>query len=152
MLWQNVLLEHGIWIVFTNSRIHNVIHNIFITKKLTMSILGICSSRVARGVGTREPLKKLNSVALVRERTMNHKTMMRSKWIMISKIQQRKGELTVLNSVPIQGEEENAVLQLVVALRYKSEGRGFDCRWCNWKMFICIILWAALWLWGRLSL
>jgi hypothetical protein len=23
------------------------------------------------------------------------------------------------------------VAQLVEALRYKSEGRGFDCRWCH---------------------
>jgi len=22
---------------------------------------------------------------------------------------------------------------VVVALRYKSEGRGFDSRWCHWK-------------------
>ena len=26
-----------------------------------------------------------------------------------------------------------AVAQLVEALRYKSEGRGFDSRWCNWN-------------------
>ena len=25
------------------------------------------------------------------------------------------------------------VAQLVEALRYKSEGRGFDSRWCHWK-------------------
>jgi hypothetical protein len=25
----------------------------------------------------------------------------------------------------------NAVAQLVEALRYKSEGRGFDSRWCH---------------------
>ena len=25
------------------------------------------------------------------------------------------------------------VAQLVEALRYKSEGRGFDSRWCNWN-------------------
>jgi hypothetical protein len=25
----------------------------------------------------------------------------------------------------------HAVVQLVEALRYKSEGRGFDSRWCN---------------------
>jgi len=24
------------------------------------------------------------------------------------------------------------VAQLVEALRYKSEGRGFDSRWCHW--------------------
>ena len=27
----------------------------------------------------------------------------------------------------------HAVAQLVEALRYKSEGRGFDSRWCNWN-------------------
>ena len=26
-----------------------------------------------------------------------------------------------------------AVAQLVDALRYKPEGRGFDSRWCHWK-------------------
>jgi hypothetical protein len=25
------------------------------------------------------------------------------------------------------------VVQLVKALRYKPEGRGFESRWCNWK-------------------
>ena len=35
----------------------------------------------------------------------------------------------------------NAVAQLVEALRYKLEGRGFDSRWCNF--FIDIILPAA---------
>jgi hypothetical protein len=25
------------------------------------------------------------------------------------------------------------VAQLVVALRYKPEGRGFDSRWCHWN-------------------
>jgi len=27
------------------------------------------------------------------------------------------------------------VAQLVEALRYKSEGRGFDSRWCHWIFF-----------------
>ena len=26
----------------------------------------------------------------------------------------------------------HAVAQLVEALRYKPEGRGFDSRWCHW--------------------
>jgi hypothetical protein len=28
---------------------------------------------------------------------------------------------------------DNAVAQLVEALRYKPEGRGFDSRWCHWN-------------------
>jgi len=27
-----------------------------------------------------------------------------------------------------------AVTQLVEALRYKSEGLGFDSRWCHWNI------------------
>ena len=34
----------------------------------------------------------------------------------------------------------HAAAQLVEALRYKSEGRGFDSRWCHWNFFIDIIL------------
>jgi hypothetical protein len=30
----------------------------------------------------------------------------------------------------------HAVAQLVEALRYKTEGRGFDSRWCHWNYFI----------------
>jgi hypothetical protein len=29
---------------------------------------------------------------------------------------------------------EHAVAQLVEALRYKPEGRGFDNRWCQWNI------------------
>jgi hypothetical protein len=43
------------------------------------------------------------------------------------------------------------VAQLVEALRYKPEGRGFDSRW-SLELFIDIILPAALWSWRRLSL
>jgi len=34
----------------------------------------------------------------------------------------------------------HAVAQLVEALRYKPEGRGFDSRWCHGNFFIDIIL------------
>ena len=30
-------------------------------------------------------------------------------------------------------DKGRAVAQLVEALRYKSEGRGFDSRWCHWN-------------------
>jgi hypothetical protein len=30
----------------------------------------------------------------------------------------------------------HAVAQLVEALCYKPEGRGFDSRWCQWKFFL----------------
>jgi hypothetical protein len=30
-------------------------------------------------------------------------------------------------------KEGQAVAQLVEALRYKPEGRGFDSRWCHWN-------------------
>ena len=39
----------------------------------------------------------------------------------------------------------HAVVQLVEALRYETEGRGFDSGLCHWKFFIDIILLAALW-------
>ena len=29
-----------------------------------------------------------------------------------------------------------AVAQLVEALRFKSEGRGFDSRWCHWNFLL----------------
>jgi len=33
----------------------------------------------------------------------------------------------------IQPAIDMAVAQLVEALRYKPEGRGFDSRWCHWN-------------------
>jgi hypothetical protein len=32
------------------------------------------------------------------------------------------------------------VAQFVEALRYKSEDRGFDFRWCHWDFFIDMVL------------
>ena len=32
----------------------------------------------------------------------------------------------------------HAVAQLVEALRYKPEGRGFDSRWCHWNFSLTL--------------
>jgi hypothetical protein len=43
-------------------------------------------------------------------------------------------------------------LQLVEALCYKPEGRGFESRWSDRIFSVCLILSAALRPWGRLGL
>jgi hypothetical protein len=40
--------------------------------------------------------------------------------------------LVILHKV-LTDSWEHAVAQLVEALRYKPEGRGFDYRWCYWN-------------------
>jgi hypothetical protein len=35
--------------------------------------------------------------------------------------------------VYIDRERGHAIAQLVEALHYKSEGRGFDSQWCHWN-------------------
>jgi len=40
---------------------------------------------------------------------------------------------TFLYRIIMEGEGLHAVAPLVEALRYKSEGRGFDSRWCYWN-------------------
>ena len=45
-----------------------------------------------------------------------------------------------------------AVMQLVEALRFNSQGRGFDSRWGPWDFVIDLIVLVTLWPWDRLSL
>jgi hypothetical protein len=35
----------------------------------------------------------------------------------------------------------HAVAQLVEALHYKTEGRGFDSQWCHWNFFFFQSFW-----------
>ena len=42
-----------------------------------------------------------------------------------------KHEITLFTR--LEGGGGYAVAQLVRALRYKAEGRGFDVRWCHWS-------------------
>ena len=47
-----------------------------------------------------------------------------------------KSQENILHSILREGG--HAVAQLVEALRYKLEGRGFDSRWCHWNFsLIC---------------
>ena len=40
----------------------------------------------------------------------------------------------MFNYQPLHRYGGHAVAQLVEALRYKAEGRGFDSRWCQWNL------------------
>jgi hypothetical protein len=47
---------------------------------------------------------------------------------------------------------DNILAIVMEALSYKPKGSQLDSRWCHWNYFVDIILPAALWPWGRLSL
>ena len=57
-----------------------------------------------------------------------------------------------LKSTNVKVQNYYGGTQMVEALLYKPEGRGFDSRWSHWKLFIEIIHSAAQRPWGRLSL
>jgi hypothetical protein len=42
---------------------------------------------------------------------------------------------TIQGSVPTNVWGTLLVAQLVEALRYKPEGRGFDSQWCHWNFY-----------------
>jgi hypothetical protein len=42
-------------------------------------------------------------------------------------------DVTKVEMFKVQYRWGQGVAQLVEALRYKSEGRGFDSRWCHWN-------------------
>ena len=46
--------------------------------------------------------------------------------------------LGVFFNLPHYMRQGYAVAQLVEALRYKPEGRGFDSRWCHWNFFAAL--------------
>jgi hypothetical protein len=41
--------------------------------------------------------------------------------------------IVIINNGLVSSGGTLLVAQLVQALRYKSEGRGFDSRWCHWN-------------------
>ena len=45
-------------------------------------------------------------------------------------------EHVLLNIYTLIQQVGHAVAQLVEALRYKPEGRGFDSRWCHWNFLL----------------
>jgi len=54
-------------------------------------------------------------------------------WVLKKREKQRL-EATQMNLLRnLHGITGHAVAQLVEALHYKSEGRGFDSRWCHWN-------------------
>jgi hypothetical protein len=56
--------------------------------------------------------------------------------------------VTTQNIIPLQRDVE----QLVVALRYKSEGGEFDSRWCQWVFHWHNPVGRTIWPWDRISL
>jgi len=50
---------------------------------------------------------------------------------------------SLLMSPSVQ-EEGHAVVQLVEALRHKSEGCGFNSRWCHWNFSSFLPHWGSL--------
>jgi hypothetical protein len=63
---------------------------------------------------------------------------------LLDELKERKGychlKEEALDRTMYKGSQRGTplVAQLVAALRYKPEGRGFDSRWCHWKFFIDI--------------
>jgi len=45
-------------------------------------------------------------------------------------------EMSALLGYYVAYSSKYAVVQLLEALRYKPEGRGFDSRWCHWNFLL----------------
>ena len=51
----------------------------------------------------------------------------------------KKNAIFTLDFYLTHNRKRHAVEQLVEAIRYKPEGRGFDSRWCHWNFSLTII-------------
>jgi hypothetical protein len=60
----------------------------------------------------------------------------------------KKGDKKKMSEENVLG---HAVSQLIEALHYTPDGRGFDSRWCQWDFFIDILP-ATLWPLGSTQL